>query len=71
MTGALGAGKTGLATAFAGCGMHTVPESARAIIRQEMPSGGDALRRADRMASNGRRGRTCAPMAPHKPSRVP
>ncbi|RAP41760.1 ATPase [Rhodovulum viride] len=48
-TGGPGAGKTGLTTELARRGFHTIPESGRAIIREEMASGGDALPWADRM----------------------
>lgn len=50
MTGGPGAGKTSLITELARRGFHTIPESGRAIIREEMASGGDALPWADRMA---------------------
>jgi predicted ATPase len=44
------AGKTSLITELARRGFHTVPESGRAIIREEIARGGDALPWADRMA---------------------
>lgn len=50
VTGGPGAGKTSLITELARRGFHTIPESGRAIIREEMASGGDALPWADRMA---------------------
>lgn len=50
VTGGPGAGKTSLITELARSGFHTTPESGRAIIREEMQSGGDALPWADRMA---------------------
>ena len=50
VTGGPGAGKTSLITELARRGLHTIPESGRAIIREEMASGGDALPWADRMA---------------------
>lgn len=50
VTGGPGAGKTSLITEFARRGFHTIPESGRAIIREELASGGDALPWADRMA---------------------
>lgn len=50
VTGGPGAGKTSLITELARCGFHTIPESGRAIIREEMAHGGDALPWADRMA---------------------
>ena len=50
VTGGPGAGKTSLITEFARRDLHTIPESGRAIIREEMQSGGDALPWADRMA---------------------
>ena len=50
VTGGPGAGKTSLITELARRGFHTIPESGRAIIREEMQSGGDALPWADRMA---------------------
>ncbi|WP_321364950.1 AAA family ATPase [uncultured Celeribacter sp.] len=50
VTGGPGAGKTSLITELARRGFHTIPESGRAIIREEMASGGDALPWADRTA---------------------
>ncbi len=50
VTGGPGAGKTSLITELARRGFHTIPESGRAVIREEMQSGGDALPWADRMA---------------------
>ncbi|MCA0851009.1 AAA family ATPase [Salipiger thiooxidans] len=50
VTGGPGAGKTSLITELARRGLHTIPESGRAVIREEMQSGGDALPWADRMA---------------------
>lgn len=50
VTGGPGAGKTSLITELARRGFHTVPESGRAIIRDEVQSGGDALPWADRLA---------------------
>ncbi|MBL3553652.1 AAA family ATPase [Rhodovulum sulfidophilum] len=50
VTGGPGAGKTSLITELARRGFHTIPESGRAIIREEMQSGGDALPWADRAA---------------------
>ncbi|MCA1288174.1 AAA family ATPase [Salipiger bermudensis] len=50
VTGGPGAGKTSLITELARRGFHTIPESGRAIIREEMARGGDALLWADRMA---------------------
>ncbi|MDT0681769.1 AAA family ATPase [Roseicyclus sp. F158] len=50
VTGGPGSGKTSLITELARRGFHTIPESGRAIIREEMKSGGDALPWADRMA---------------------
>ncbi|MDB6180018.1 AAA family ATPase [Paracoccus fistulariae] len=50
VTGGPGAGKTSLITELARRGFHTIPEAGRAIIREEMQSGGDALPWADRMA---------------------
>ncbi|WP_237401488.1 AAA family ATPase [Rhodovulum sulfidophilum] len=50
VTGGPGAGKTSLITELARRGFHTIPESGRAIIREEMTSGGDALPWADRLA---------------------
>lgn len=43
VTGGPGAGKTSLITELARGGFHTIPESGRVIIREEMQSGGDAL----------------------------
>ncbi|MCG7623997.1 AAA family ATPase [Epibacterium sp. Ofav1-8] len=50
VTGGPGTGKTSLITELACRGFHTVPESGRTIIREEMASGGDALPWADRTA---------------------
>ncbi|MBL3598036.1 AAA family ATPase, partial [Rhodovulum sulfidophilum] len=50
MSSGPGAGKTSLITELARRGFHTIPESGRAIIREEMQSGGDALPWADRAA---------------------
>ena len=50
VTGGPGAGKTSLITELARRGFHTIPESGRAIIREEMASGGDALPWGNRMA---------------------
>ncbi|MFV0512897.1 MAG: AAA family ATPase [Jhaorihella sp.] len=50
VTGGPGAGKTSLLTELARRGFHTIPESGRAVIREEMAGGGDALPWADRMA---------------------
>ena len=50
VTGGPGAGKTSLITELARRGFHTIPESGRAIIREEVARGGDALPWADRMA---------------------
>ncbi|RBO52692.1 ATPase [Rhodovulum sp. BSW8] len=47
LTGGPGAGKTSLIAELARRGFHTIPESGRAIIREEMQSGGDALPWAD------------------------
>lgn len=44
------AGKTSLITELARRGFQTIPEFGRAIIREEMQSGGDALPWADRVA---------------------
>ena len=68
VTGGPGAGKTSLITELSRRGFHTIPESGRAIIREEMQSGGDALPWADRMAYWSA---TCAPVAPHSPSQAP
>lgn len=43
VTGGPGAGKTSLITELARRGFHTIPESGRAIIREEVARGGDAL----------------------------
>ncbi|TDX26157.1 AAA family ATPase [Rhodovulum visakhapatnamense] len=48
LTGGPGAGKTSLIAELARRGFHTIPESGRAIIREEMQSDGDALPWADR-----------------------
>ena len=50
VTGGPSAGKTSLIEELAHRGFHTIPESGRVIIREEMQSGGDALPWADRMA---------------------
>lgn len=50
VTGGPGAGKTSPITELARRDFHTIPESGRAIIREEVDSGGDALPWADRMA---------------------
>ena len=50
VTGGPGAGKTSLITELSRRGFHTILESGRAIIREEMARGGDALPWADRMA---------------------
>ncbi|TQS71581.1 AAA family ATPase [Rhodobacteraceae bacterium] len=50
VTGGPGAGKTSLITELARRGFHTIPESGRAIIHEEVARGGDALPWADRMA---------------------
>ncbi|GAA4222045.1 putative ATPase [Sagittula marina] len=50
VTGGPGAGKTSLITELARRGFHTIPESGRAIIREEVQSCGDALPWADRIA---------------------
>lgn len=50
VTGGPGAGKASLITELARRGLHTIPETGRAIICEEMQSGGDALPWADRMA---------------------
>lgn len=50
VTGGPGAGKTSLITELSRRGFHTIPESGRAVIREEMASCGDALPWADRMA---------------------
>ncbi|BBK33579.1 putative ATPase [Stella humosa] len=43
VTGGPGAGKTTLVEALSTAGLATAPEGGRAIIRQELASGGDAL----------------------------
>jgi len=43
VTGGPGAGKTSLIIELARRGVHTIPESGRAIIREELQRGGDAL----------------------------
>ena len=50
VTGGPGAGKTSLITELSRRGFHTIPESGRAIIREEMAHGGDALPWTDRLA---------------------
>lgn len=54
VTGGPGAGKTSLLTELARRGFHTIPEAGRAIMLEEMQSGGDSLPWADRMAYAGR-----------------
>ncbi len=73
VTGGPGAGKTSLITELSRRGLHTTPESDRAIIREEVASGGDALLWAQ-IASpmpSGCWNMTCAPAAPHSPSQAP
>ena len=50
VTGGSGAGKTSLITVLARRGFHMIPESSRAIIREEMARGGDAFLWADRIS---------------------
>ncbi len=50
VTGGPGGGKTSLITELARRGLHTIPESGRAIIREELQRSGDALPWADRLA---------------------
>ncbi|WP_185803532.1 AAA family ATPase [Pontivivens nitratireducens] len=50
VTGGPGAGKTSLITELARRGFHTIPESGRAIIREERDNAGSALPWADRAA---------------------
>ena len=50
VTGPWVARKTSLITELARRGFHTIPESGRAIIRDEAQSGGDALPWTGRMA---------------------
>ncbi|SIT77231.1 AAA family ATPase [Pontibaca methylaminivorans] len=50
VTGGPGAGKTSLIEELARRGFHTIPESGRAIIQDEMRRGGSALPWADRTA---------------------
>lgn len=50
VTGGPGAGKTSLLAELARRGFQTIPESGRAIIREEMARGGDALPWSDRIA---------------------
>lgn len=48
VTGGPGAGKTCLINELARRGFHTIPASGRAIIREEIVRGGDALPWTDR-----------------------
>ncbi|WP_246057788.1 AAA family ATPase [Arenibacterium halophilum] len=50
VTSGPGAGKTSLIIELARSGLRTLPDSSRAVIREEMQSGEDALPWADRMA---------------------
>lgn len=50
VTGGPGAGKTSLITELARRGFHAIPESGRAIIREEIDNGGDALPWVDRIS---------------------
>lgn len=50
VTGGPGAGKTSLIAALAQRGLATMPESGRAIIREQLAGGGNALPWADRSA---------------------
>ncbi|RVV97180.1 ATPase [Mesobaculum littorinae] len=50
VTGGPGVGKTSLITELSRRGFHATPDSGRAIIREEVARGGDALPWADRMA---------------------
>ncbi|WP_417742872.1 AAA family ATPase [Salipiger sp.] len=50
VTGGPGAGKISLITELSRRGFRTIPESGRAVIREEMQSGRDAFPWADRMA---------------------
>ncbi|EEW60431.1 AAA family ATPase [Tritonibacter mobilis] len=60
VTGGPGAGKTSLITELACRGFHTVLETGRTIIREEMQNGG-----------HGCWSGTCAPTAPHGRSQAP
>ncbi|WP_259964902.1 AAA family ATPase [Leisingera aquaemixtae] len=72
VTGGPGTGKTSLITELARRDFQTIPESGRAIIREEMQTGGDALPWADRMEyANGCWSATWAPTAPHRRSKAP
>ncbi|WP_406720150.1 AAA family ATPase [Thioclava litoralis] len=51
VTGGPGAGKTSLIIELPRRGLHTIPESGRAIILEELQRGGDALPWADRLAN--------------------
>jgi predicted ATPase len=50
ITGGPGSGKSSLIAGLAGCGVATMPEAGRAIIRDEVTAGGDALPWKDRQA---------------------
>jgi predicted ATPase len=50
ITGGPGSGKTTLIEALAGCGYTCVEEGARAIIQQQVATGGSALPWSDRLA---------------------
>ncbi|AGC43524.1 hypothetical protein MYSTI_02197 [Myxococcus stipitatus DSM 14675] len=50
ITGGPGSGKSSLIHALAADGLSTLPEAGRAIIQQQVETGGDALPWADRLA---------------------
>lgn len=50
ITGGPGSGKTSLITALGESGIATMPEAGRAVIRDEVAAGGDALPWGDRVA---------------------
>jgi predicted ATPase len=50
ITGGPGSGKSTLIEALTATGLHAMPESGRAIIRQQVADGGSALPWADRLA---------------------
>ncbi len=71
VTGGLGAGKTSQITELARRGFHTVPESGRAIIREEIASGGaPSLGEIAWPMPRGCLNATCAPTASHRRSQA-
>ena len=71
VTGGLGAGKTTLIEELARHGFHTIPESGRAIIRDEVEGDGSALPWAGVAWPQRCWNATCAPTEPHRRSPTP